>query len=530
MKKLLGAFMACASIFTLVGCKDDDSSENDGSKQSQTTDSGQTGNTDNNNSADNSNSTVINNNINIITGDTTKEVKKPKYVFLFIGDGMSYPQIQATSYYLGATGSNGGVVQQDLSFMNFETTGSAQTFDSTSFCPDSASTATSIATGKKTYSGTINMDTTFKIKYDTIAEQLKAQQDYKIGVVTSVNLNHATPAAFYAHQASRNSYYAIGEELIASNFDYFAGGELLQPGTGADNLYTKAEAAGYNVVKTQAEAKALKASDGKSIVVAETIADAGSMSYQIDASADEWKLSDYVSKGIDMLDNDKGFFMMVEGGKIDWACHANDAASTIHDTIALSHAVDEAISFYNSHKDETLILVTGDHETGGLTIGYAGTNYDTYLTNLKNQKISFAKFDSDIASSYTSETSFETVLADVKQYFGLSVASGSNVAKSGNLVLTDYEYSLLEAAYNKQIKNTTLASAQELGILYGSYKPISVTVTHILNNKSGISFSSYAHTGIPVPVFAQGAGAENFSGYYDNTDIYKTLASLTGIC
>ena len=86
--------------------------------------------------------------------------------------------------------------------MNFPVAGSAQTYDSTSFCPDSASTATSISTGYKTYSGVINMDTSKTIKYETIAEKLKKQKNYKIGVLSTVNLNHATPAAFYAHQAS----------------------------------------------------------------------------------------------------------------------------------------------------------------------------------------------------------------------------------------------------------------------------------------------------------------------------------------
>ena len=82
----------------------------------------------------------------------------PKYIFLFIGDGMSYPQVQSAAYYLGTMGNDGGVQTEKLSFMNFPVSGSAQTFDSTSFCPDSASTATSISTGNKTYSGVINME------------------------------------------------------------------------------------------------------------------------------------------------------------------------------------------------------------------------------------------------------------------------------------------------------------------------------------------------------------------------------------
>lgn len=154
----------------------------------------------------------------------------PKYVFLFIGDGMSYPQFQATSDYLGAMADtdNDNILDGNvpLSFMNFPVAGSAVTYDSSSFCPDSASTATSLSTGFKTYSGTINMDETMTKSYKTIAEKLHKQKDFKVGIVSSVNLNHATPAAFYAHQASRNNYYEIGQELVASGFEYFAGGGL----------------------------------------------------------------------------------------------------------------------------------------------------------------------------------------------------------------------------------------------------------------------------------------------------------------
>lgn len=464
------------------------------------------------------------------------ETKTPKYIFLFIGDGMSYPQIQATADYLGTTESKGEIESKALSFMNFPVAGTAQTYDSTSFAPDSASTATSISTGNKTYSGTINMDTTMTKKFEAISEKLKKQKDFKVGVVTTVNLNHATPAAFYAHQASRNSYYDIAKELTDSNFDYFAGGALLDPtGEKEDqkDAYKIAEEAGYKVIKTQEEAKKLKAEDGKALVIAEHLADADAMSYDLDAAKDELSLKDYVQKGIEVLDNDTGFFMMVEGGKIDWACHANDAGSAINDTEALSNSVEAAVEFYKKHPDDTLILVTGDHETGGLTIGYAGTDYDTYLTNLTNQKISYAKFDSDYVAKYKeNKTDFKEVLKDIKANFGLMAKDDADATEDSKLVLTDYEYSRLEDAYKRTLETGTAKKdgmSQEEYILYGTYEPLSVTITHILNNKSGINFASYAHTGLPVPVYAQGAGQEKFEGYYDNTDIYKNLAQLTGV-
>ncbi len=486
----------------------------------------------------------------------------PKYVFLFIGDGMSYPQIQLTNYFLNASQDmNKGTARvkdeektildskNQLVMMDFPVAGSAQTYDSTSFAPDSASTATSIATGYKTWSGSINVSEDFQEKYETIAEKLKEQQNYKIGVVSSVNLNHATPAAFYAHQESRNNYYEIGLELIDSGFDYFAGGGLKKT-TGSEgdkeDLYVLAEKAGYNVIKTQAEAEKLTSEDGKAIIIDEHLADSDAMAYEIDRQEGEWALADYVEKGIEVLDNDNGFFMMVEGGKIDWACHANDAASTITDTVALDNAVEKAVEFYNEHPDETLIIVTGDHETGGLTIGFAGTDYDTFLKNFENQKISYAKYDEDYVKQYKeNKTDFDTVMKDITELFGLQVPNGANEdtqqkdsadlhpesEDKGALVMTEYEYEQLKSAYETTMARTGEEEefGQEEYIKYGSYEPLTVTITHILNNKSGINFGSYAHTGLPVEVLVQGAGAEKFDGYYDNTDIYNTMAELLNV-
>ena len=473
--------------------------------------------------------------------------KAPKYVFLFIGDGMSYPQFQAAADYLGAVADpdytqaepsvavadrKGAVLNgpKTLNFMNFDVAGSAITYDSCSFAPDSASTATSIATGHKTYSGMINVDETGTKSFETIAEKLHEQKDWEIGVISSVNLNHATPAAFYAHQASRNNYYEIGQELVDSGFEYFAGGALLKP-TGAngdqENLYDLAKEAGYKVVTTQSEAAKVSAADEKVLLVDEHLADSDAMAYELDREAGQWALADYVEKGIEVLNNSKGFFMMCEGGKIDWACHANDAGSTVADTVALADAVQVAVDFAKEHPQETLILVTGDHETGGLTIGYAGTDYDTYLDLLESQKISFAKFDSDYVAKYKeNKTSFDEVMADVTELFGLKTSG----EEGDKLVLTDYELSLLKTAYEKSIneKDTGMDEQQE-DVLYVTYEALTVTLTHIINNKSGVSFTSYSHTGLPVAVLAQGVGSDVFNGYYDNTDIYNTLAEMLSI-
>ena len=479
-------------------------------------------------------------------GDTDgnqTSTKLPKYVFLFIGDGMSYPQIQVTNYYLTIQ-NNGNKYpallesQNNLCFMDFPVTGSAQTYDSSSFAPDSSSTATSIATGNKTYSGYLNVAPNGFTKFETIAEKLKEQQGYKIGIVSSVNINHATPGAFYAHQISRGNYHKIGKELIASGFDYFAGGAFRKPEdtNGKENLYELAEAAGYKIVKTQAEAEALKPSDGKAIVISEHLVPQDmdfydAMDYEIDRQEGEWALADFVAKGIEMLDNDKGFFMMVEGGKIDWALHANDAATAVNEVIALNNAVKEALKFYEEHPDDTLIIVTGDHETGGFTLGYAGTDYDTFLNNLASQKVSYATFNSEYVAKYReNKTDLQTVLADIQELFGLKVPVNFGMAKQGSMDLNEYEYNLLVAAYEQTMKfGADMNANEEQELKYDKYEPLTVTITHILANKCGLNFGSYVHTGLPTAVFAIGAGSELFDGYYDNTEIFFKMAQLTNV-
>jgi alkaline phosphatase len=251
------------------------------------------------------------------------------------------------------------------------------------------------------------------------------------------------------------------------------------------------------------------------------------MAYELDRTDDMWSLADYVKKGIEVLDNDNGFFMMCEGGKIDWACHANDAASTIHDTKAFADAIQVAIDFAKDHADETLIVVTGDHETGGLTIGFAGTDYDTYLTLLESQKISFQKFDDEYTAAYKENgTTFEEALTDIEALFGLKAEGEAE----DELVLTAYELDQLRIAFEKSINGTeTGIDAQAEYVMYGTYDPLSVTLTHILNNKSGISFTSYSHTGLPVAVLADGVNADEFDGYYDNTEIFNKMAEMLNV-
>ncbi|MEW5721361.1 MAG: alkaline phosphatase, partial [Chloroflexota bacterium] len=346
---------------------------------------------------------------------------RAKYVFVFIGDGMAAAQRNSAELYLAASKSATERPEKTKLVMNtFPAQGMNTTYDLTSVIPDSASTATAISTGYKTKSGVIGMDGDGKVQYETIAEVAK-KKGWKVGVLSSVSIDHATPAAFYSHVASRSNMYGIAQQLAKSNFDYFAGGGLLQPkGSKGDqpDVMDAIKTAGYKVVVGRSEFEKLAPGAGKVMVMDERLDNDKAQYYALDQSKTDLSLAELVKKGIDLLDNPTGFIMAVEGGKIDWACHANDAAASIHDTLALDAAVAEAVKFYEKHPKETLVIVTGDHETGGMTIGFAGTKYAAFFDKIKHQKMSYIEFGKKLDAykkTRTAETAkFEEITPLIK--------------------------------------------------------------------------------------------------------------------
>ncbi len=352
----------------------------------------------------------------------------------------------------------------------------------------------------------------------------------KIGVVSSVSLNHATPAAYYAKETSRNNYYEIGvQALTGTVLDFLGGGELRKMYVD-DKPNTEDYAAenGWTIVNTKEGIASIADAKAPVLLNNPDIADSSAMAYEIDrvnreaTEGDIHSLADIVSAGIEVINNEDGFFMMVEGGKIDWAGHANDAAASIYDTIAFSDAVQVAVDFAAEHPEETLIIVTGDHETGGMTIGFATTAYDTHFNYLQNQKVSFATFSGEVAKMREDGATFEDALALIEKDYGLTTTPDMD------LTLTDTEIASLQAAFDLSMtpsEDLTLGDNEKL--LYGGYEPLSMAVSHIINNKAGLSYTSYAHTGLQIPVYAMGVNAELFSGMYDNTDIFgKTMEAM----
>ncbi|HPO02732.1 alkaline phosphatase [Teretinema zuelzerae] len=460
------------------------------------------------------------------SGGNTISGKPAKYVFLFIGDGMAMPQISSAEIYAEALASKDIKIRK-LGFSRFPVSGLTTTYDAGSFITDSASAGTALASGNKTLNGVVNMDPGKTEKFRTIAEYAR-DKGMKVGVVSSVSLDHATPAVFYAKVPSRGNYYDIGVQLSDSGFDYFGGGGFLQrTGKKGDqrDIFDIAKEKGYQIVDTREAFSALKPGAGKVIAVNETLQDSSAMPYDIDRAEGDLSLSDFTAKGIELLSDDPdGFFMMVEGGKIDWACHANDAAASIRDTIAFDRAIDKAVAFADKHPGETLIIVTGDHETGGMTIGFAGTQYATFFDKAGLQKMSFVAFDQKVLKPYKAETpAAKAKLADllpaIQDAFGLSYDS-----------LTAVQKEQLELAFQRSMGNKIERSVQEdQYLLYGGYEPLTVKITQIVNQTAGIGWTSYAHTGVPVATFARGAHQELFSGYYDNTDIFRKMAAAMAL-
>lgn len=451
--------------------------------------------------------------------------ESPKYVFLFIGDGMGIPQRMATDLFLETEG------KEKLLINRLPAYGVTTTRSANSLITDSSSAATAIASGVKTNDGYVGVDTEFK-PLETIAEMAK-KKGMMVGIVSSVSIDHATPASFYAHQASRNSYYEIAMDLAKSGFDYFGGGAFMDPDgkkskEPVGNAYDAAKASGYSIfVGKEAFATVAKGA-GKVFAYNERLDRSKALPYSIDTKPEDITLAEFTQKGIELLENPNGFFMMVEGGKIDWTCHANDAATAVYDVVAFDAAVRKAHAFYEAHPDDTLIVVTGDHETGGLTIGFAGTQYASFFQLLKGQNISFDEFTQTVFKEYKDAnagkpTKFEDMIPLLKEHFGLLVEG------EGDLVLKDYELQELKEAFVQSMSGVKVDAGTIDYLLYGSYDPFVVKITHILNQKAGLGWTTYSHTGLPVGTSAVGVSSDVFNGFYDNTDIAKKLMTIIGV-
>lgn len=453
------------------------------------------------------------------------QAQQAKYIFYFIGDGMGVNQVQGTEMYLSELKGEIGITP--LLFTQFPYATMATTFSSSNGVTDSAAAGTALATGHKTKNGALGVNKDLD-EVSSIATWAK-NNGYRVGISSSVSIDHATPAAFYAHQASRSSYYQIGLDLIEANFDFYAASDFLDPnnanakdGKTHESLYDLAKKSGYTLARGYKDYQKKAKKADKMILFqpeAASAKDNSSIPYAIDRKKGDLSLAEITRAGINFLSKDlsKGFFLMVEGGKIDWAGHSNDAATNFREVIDMDEAIKVAYEFYAQHPDETLIVVTADHETGGISIGNG--SYGLNLQALKSQKMSegeFTKVINALRSKHKNQVSWEVIQKALKENFGFW----------DSVKLNERQEARLKAIYDKSFGNQPVSLEKTL---YSQDEPLSGEAKRILNSIASVGWTSGGHSAGYVPVFAIGANAQLFQERIDNTEIPIKIAEAAGL-
>ena len=418
---------------------------------------------------------------------------KPKYIFYFIGDGMGPSHVLATELYLGELQ---GVIgrPQKLVFTQFPESAFVTTFSASNGVTDSAASGTALSTGYKTSNGSIGTDADGNDIYSVAFDAKNAGM--AVGIATTVCINHATPSAFYAHNIDRNNYNEIAQWMLEADYDFYAGGDAKCTTEQRNDLYGRAEKQGYTIARGYDDYKSKAKKAEKMMLYQKNVAE--EVPYAIDRTKDDLTLAQITKAGIDFLskkNKKEGFFMMVEGGKIDYASHSDDAATMIHEVLDFNAAIEEAYEFYKKHKDETLIIVTADHETGGIVLGYTG-QYKLDLKVLESQKVSVDNLVAMLES--LKATTWGKVIEVVKENVGIEPRGKHNADEAVEMT-------------------------------HDLAKEIAYNAIYDLNRKALISWASGNHSGTFVPLFAIGEGADRFNGVIDNTDIPLTIMEFLGI-
>ena len=449
---------------------------------------------------------------------TASAKKGPKYVFYFIGDGMGVNQVMATQYYLADL--EGKMGYNPLCFTGFPYTGLVITNSANTYVTDSSAAGTALAGGKKTNNNVLGMLPDKETPVQSIAE-MAHNKGYRVAIGTTVCVDHATPAVFYAHQPSRDNYHEIGIELSQSGFEFFAGADFHTPFT-KDNSdegnYVQAEKAGYTIVRGYDGYKEKAESSDKILMLEKNPKSDHYLSFAIDRNEDEMTLSQITTAAIDfmMKDPKKGFFMMMEGGRIDNAGHGNDPATVIQETIDFDEAIKIAYDFYLRHKKETLIVVTADHETGAM--GLSNGAYRLNSKVLQYQDMSEGEF-----SNYLEKKGRE--IGDILTWEEVEEELKAHYGFWDKIKLRDSQTNRLRTTY---VETFGMGPGELKEEEYYKVDKMSDEATKIISEVAQISWGTGSHSGGYVPVFAIGVGAEQFTGQMDNTEIPMKIKKLAG--
>ena len=437
----------------------------------------------------------------------------PKYIFYFIGDGMGLGHIMITEAYNRTVLNN----DEHLTMLQFPVTSMATTYSANRHITDSSAAGTALSTGNKTNNYMLGV-TPDSVPVFSIAKALK-DNGYGVGIATTVTLNDATPAAFYGHAPNRKLYYEIGKGIIGSNYEFFAGYNLISKNNNKGektDLYEKIEKDGYKIVKGKEEYEKIK--NHNKIILLNKPNHAGHCGYTVDSMGnDNFNVPYLTQTCMNHLQKNspEKFFMMIEGGNIDWIAHANDPG-VVKSILDFDEGIKIAYDFYKKHPDETLIVVTADHNTGGMTFGVRGNKRVT-LKNLDYQKVSISMFQEyckDLQKS-GKEITWDDMKTYLKQNLGLY----------GAIEVDKKDDKLIQESFNKTF---TKKDVEDVKTLYTTYNNFIADVFNVFNKYTGIGWTTTGHTGDFTPVYAIGVGSEEFNGLNNNIDLPKKIAKIAG--
>lgn len=439
-----------------------------------------------------------------------------RYVFLFIGDGMGMGQISAAQGYVRVTqGQDSLLTMMKLPVASFATTHSAS-----SPITDSAAAGTALSTGSKTKNGMLGMNPD-TMEVVSIARILKDNGNYGVGLITTVAPDDATPGAFFAHVPRRNMFYEIGKQMAESGYEFIAGANLRgakdsngNPNDLLEHFKTN------NVVVTRGLNDISDIASQRVLVLSPDSIMMNDVGYTIDSIPGALNLPDMTVAAINhlMKHSPERFFLMVEGGNIDHAGHANDPATIVIETVNFDQALAKALNFYNEHPDETLIVVTADHETGGLGMGNSTLGYWQRLDRLKYVTMSKDGFSEWSKKVFNPQNpySWEQTKKALDEKMGLYRI----------FPVRENQDSILKEKFNNVLNHMDGDDRQSL---YSSFNTFTEYVFNIISAQSGLGWTTGDHTGAVVPVFAIGKGAQLFNAPMDNTMIPVKILEATGI-
>lgn len=445
----------------------------------------------------------------------------PKYIFYFIGDGMGMAQSLSGQLYMRTVRGD----STPLTMFSFPVASMCTTHSASSPVTDSAAAGTALATGSKTRNGMLGM-TPDSVAVTSIAKELY-DRGYGIALVTTVPIDDATPGAFYAHVPDRGMYYQIGRQMAASGYHFLAGSKLRGLTDKAGNPTDLPElfaANGYGIARgveqVDSVTEAVKATGKVLLLNPERYRDNHQAGFTIDSLPGALTLPDMTLAAIDNMKRGghERFFMMIEGGNIDYAGHANDAGTIVKEVINFNQALRHAYDFYLEHPDETLIVVTADHETGGMGLGNNTVGYDMRLRYIDSQRISKDSLADYCRSVRKSRRIYEW--EDMQDFLR------NMLGFWGSVPVTEEQTARLREEFDKSFKSEF---PKDKKTLYNSFNTFTEEVYRVMDSVTGFGFTTNGHSGGLVPVYAVGVGAEEFIPAADNIDIPARIRRIAGI-